>query len=227
MSNSLSVIYSLNDGAYIGSIRAGQEDVRLAQHRAGQCRTTKKMAAKHGADLSSVEMEILYVYDRMITPDLEDEVMNEHKTDGEATWNFSHCLSTEDMNRGRVRGARLGGLVSGRRKAEIPGRMAAMGRVQGRRNASNGHLVAIASIGGRIGGRANVTSGQIAALGRSGVGGRIGGLVGGRTTKERGVGFFAQEVRGVGLHVRWHVNRGIINPQCALCKSTKNTEAKL
>lgn len=68
-------------------------------------------------------------------------------------------------------------------------------------------------MGGHISGRKNADSGQVVALGKSGIGGRA--------AAERRLGAMAPGVafkgRILGLHVRWHVNRGLVNPDCSLC----------
>src|ERR1700733_9137327 len=54
------------------------------------------------------------------------------------------------------------------------------GKTQGRKNVESGHLARIRSNAGKAGGRTNAQSGHMARLGRTGVGGRIGGKIGGR-----------------------------------------------
>jgi len=61
------------------------------------------------------------------------------------------------------------------------------GKIQGPRNVANGHLQRI----GRIGGRAAVTSGQLKSV--------------------------CAKAGHVSGHLRWHVKRGILNPNCDLC----------
>jgi hypothetical protein len=38
--------------------------------------------------------------------------------------------------------------------------------------------------------------------------------------KERGTGFYSKEMQQRGLHVRWHVNRGVMSSACSLCAVT-------
>ena len=214
--NRLSLIYSLHGGAYVGSIRAGQEDVRLSQHRAGQCRTTKKMAARHGVDLATIEMNVLYVYDTRITPGLEGEIMNEHKADGMGRWNAPYCLSSEDSRRAHKlypEMARNNGRSQGRKNVES-GRLAALGRIQGRKNVESGQLASIASSGGLTGGpRTAARPGHMAAIGR--IGGRL-AVESGQLASIRGKGGHMGGL--IAMHNRWHTKRGIHNPECSLCR---------
>jgi hypothetical protein len=147
----------------------------------------------------------------------------------------------EEMQRlgGRIGGRTTGGRKRGSPKARERGRK--LGLIQGRKNAESGLLTRIATkescgrggrivgtIYGPITGRKNKESGQIAALGRTGMGGR--------KAKEMGVGVHAPGVAAnggrstsrehkckigpIGLHNRWHVARGIINPKCSLCTAS-------
>ena len=70
------------------------------------------------------------------------------------------------------------------------------GRIQGRKNIESGLLARICKDGGRVQGKKNAESGHFASI----------------TTQE-------SLVKGskAGNHTRWHINRGIINPDCPLC----------
>lgn len=50
----------------------------------------------------------------------------------------------------------------------------------------------------------------------------IGGRKGGRRLVETHVGIYAIEHEGLGNHIRWHVNRGIVNANCLLCTGEAN-----
>ncbi len=44
------------------------------------------------------------------------------------------------------------------------------------------------------------------------------GKLGGKIVFDKKVGIHSPELAGYyGPHVRWHVNRGIVNPRCAFC----------
>lgn len=90
----------------------------------------------------------------------------------------------------------------GRKNAETPGRMAAIGRIGGR-------------VGGRIGGRKNADiPGRMAAMAR--IGGRK-AVTSGHLASLRTPEHQAQAGR-IANHLRWHVTRGLKNPKCALCQ---------
>jgi len=101
------------------------------------------------------------------------------------------------------------GLVYGQRNAEngLLTRIApAGGRVQGSANAQNGHMAKI----GRIQGRKAMKNGQLAAITTLETCSK-----GGRTQGRKNVrnGHMAKM-----RHVRWHVNRGRVVPDCLLCQ---------
>jgi hypothetical protein len=63
--------------------------------------------------------------------------------------------------------------------------------------------------------------------------GRIGGPIGGRKAKELGLGIFAPGMAAAGgriasrinNHERWHIKRGIVNPNCELCRASSGVAA--
>ena len=74
-------------------------------------------------------------------------------------------------------------------------------------NAKSGHLRRIAASGGR----ANSSENKRRA-------GRIGGSRGTQENRSK-----AGLIGGpIGMHVRWHVNRGIVNPDCPFCMESKD-----
>jgi hypothetical protein len=138
---------------------------------------------------------------------------------------------------------RKGGRIQGRKNVES-GQLASIqslaGRIGGRIAVESGHLASIRVLGGRAQGRKNVESGQLASIQSLGarIGGRIGGRISGRKAVESGQlasirtsescskGGRIQGRKNVesghlttARHKRWHVNRGISNPDCALCVS--------
>lgn len=111
------------------------------------------------------------------------------------------------------------------------------GHIGGRKNVESGHMArmqthANRAAGGRISGPKTArnktgihgrSSEQMAADGRKG--GRIGGRITGRKFKEEGLGLFAVQNQGIGPHTRWHVNRGVVNPNCDLCQKQQSVAA--
>jgi len=67
---------------------------------------------------------------------------------------------------------------------------------------------------GPISGRKAVLSGQLKSV--ASLGGKIGGPIGGKK-KSPAKTAACQQNAIVGRHTRWHVKRGIINPNCKLC----------
>ena len=84
------------------------------------------------------------------------------------------------------------------------------GVVQGNRNAASGHMSRLGKtgiggkIGGLIAGKKNVESGHWARISK--LGGFVGGKIGGKKNVESG---HWDKIRVLGMHCRWHVNRGI------------------
>lgn len=99
----------------------------------------------------------------------------------------------------------------------------------GRRNVENGNLAKIAVMGGRSVGRRNVENGHLKALLaeniENGHFARISVLGGraklGRPSVGSGNRNIIQESRLRGLHTRWHVNRGLVKPDCESCSALK------
>jgi hypothetical protein len=87
-------------------------------------------------------------------------------------------------------GGSIGGRISGPiqgRKNVESGHIQELGRIQGCKNVENGHIQSL----GRAQGRKNIENGHLARI----------TVLGGRAAS----------------HIRWHVRRGIINPNCRLC----------
>jgi len=78
------------------------------------------------------------------------------------------------------------------------------GRLGGLKHVESGHLQRVSSLGGKasgpIVGRRNADSGRMCEVQKMGLG--LGGLIGGPK----------------GMHIRWHVNRGIISLSCKHCQ---------
>jgi len=100
------------------------------------------------------------------------------------------------------------------------------GTVQGRQNVISGHMQRLASIGGTIAGLTNAVNGVLEERGR--IAGQI-AVKSGRLARMRTPEHQTKAGRVQGLinaknglfyknaHVRWHVKRNIVNPNCTLC----------
>ena len=122
----------------------------------------------------------------------------------------------------KIRGGRIGGRIGGRRVHELyPEMFREIGRISGRKSVVSGHWARARAIitpeqhseYSRIAGRIAVESGQLAkaaALVTPEMR-RKNGRKSGRKNVENG------HIYKLG-HIRWHVNRGIVNPNCELCQ---------
>ena len=79
------------------------------------------------------------------------------------------------------------------------------GKARGQQAIKSGQIQALGRIYGPLLGQKNVQSGQIQAL----------GYIQGLRNVANGQ---LQSISAKGSHIRWHVNRGIINPRCKLCR---------
>jgi hypothetical protein len=99
--------------------------------------------------------------------------------------------------------------------------------------------IALAAEGGRIGGRICKDKRKgVFAPGAAARGGLIAGCTSQQTHKKNGTGCYSREMQAEGgriggrskslakkvsavraIHIRWHVNRSIVNPTCSLCAS--------
>jgi hypothetical protein len=104
-----------------------------------------------------------------------------------------------------------------------PGMAEEGGRIAGRKTKENGTgIFAPENIGkgGRIGGRIGVQTQQRESIGIFGLTPEEtekNSALGGSKSYKESVGVHAPENIGIGCHVRWHVNRGIVNPLCGFC----------
>ncbi len=125
-----------------------------------------------------------------------------------------------EFERGRLGGI-VGGKVAGRKAAES-GQIQRAGVLGRKKNMENGQPFRL--------GRHNVESGHLAKLRtpeHQAKAGRIGGKLGGKTQgpiqgrKNADSGLLAKICANGGRaasHLRWHVNRSVINPNCTLCQ---------
>jgi hypothetical protein len=96
-------------------------------------------------------------------------------------------------------------------------RMKKIHRVQGHRNVKSGRLASIAAKGGRIAGRIAVQSGQLASVTTKETCSK-----GGRAAVEGGhLASICAKGGRVSTHLRYHVARGIVNPNCEFCRNNK------
>lgn len=217
---------------YVGSSRADKLNARLEQHRAGKVKTTAKMSVKSGVPLAYMRARVL---GRWTTGNsIENRVLRLARLFGMAKWNFPYALSSSDNRRGAIAAnasmtaeqKSANGSKGGRKSLES-GHIVALGRknvesarIQGRKNAEKpGYMATIGRKGGR---KVSEKLGHMAKIGQRGglTGGRKGGRKGGRDAVESGQ---LAAARPKAHHVRWHVNRNIVNPDCTLC--TLNKEA--
>ena len=194
---------------YIG--RHKVPSVRLVEHRAGRCRQTAKCANRDGLDLSKIEMRVVRWFDDDTDPRAEGNEIERLQAAGQARWNFPHALSREE----NLRGARIG---ASRRNKLHGNPLAHISPENRRKNGSKG-----GHIGGPIGGRRRIElHGPIPATPEQKS--RAGRLGGRRNIELHGSLFshITQEDRRKNgskggrnaNHNRWHVDRGIINPEC-------------
>lgn len=137
-------------------------------------------------------------------------------------------MTTDGRKGGRI-GGRISGSVVGRRHKEkgtgifTPGMQAVGGRITGRKNKTlkrgiftltRAQLVENGRKNGRVNGRKAVEqkTGIFAPDYDKGKGGRIGGRTNADSGQMQTLGY-----SGLGAHARWHTNKGIVNPKCALC----------
>jgi hypothetical protein len=105
--------------------------------------------------------------------------------------------------------------------AQSPGGRAVLyknGKNQGRQNVENGHWASLQTheirvMAAKASGKRAVESGQIYRICT-----REASIRGGKTQGKKAVESGQWErVRDLGLHTRWHVNRGLVSPICSLC----------
>jgi len=215
----------------------GQGAKRDKDHRAGR----SSFGRRFKRDFPCVELpqpilETVEVVDREHLNSMETAWMVLYATlSSVGGMNLTLPGSDDYRNLGKL-GGPIGGRIAGRKNIESghitalgrknveSGRLAALGRiggrVAGRIAVESGQLASVASLGGRVSGRANAESGHITALARSGVGGRKGGPIGGKSKSPKKLAACASNFR-IASHNRWHVRRNIINPNCELCRTSK------
>ena len=216
---------------YVGSWKAATAHERIAQHRRGESKQTKKMAARDGIALETLGARVLCHW--QTGESREHRVMRLCMAFGMAPWNKLGNVLTSEDNR---KGGRNGGPKGGRRRIELHGNP---GTPEGNRKAvaihkANGweHQKKIAGKGVRAANAIHEANGwaHLSKAGRKGAFKRN-ELYGNPATPEsrrKGLckaaaaneanGWEAQRA-GVrkGNHLRWHVNRGIVDPDCELC----------
>lgn len=201
-------LYLREDGSpyYVGKGTGNRAFISHRRHRSPQDRTRIKI--QRWEDESIAFAFERYLIDFWGRKDLGTGCLHNMTDGGEGRGNPSENVRQVMRANGRVNGRRAveKGYLARARAAVTPEVKQATGRAQGLKNKESGH----ARLLGSIQGRRNVESGHIQALGRSGIGGRIGGRIGGQRHVESG---HAARLP----HLRWHVNRNIINENCPFC----------
>lgn len=193
-------------------------------------------AKADGIPLDEIDGRVLCRWETGGSP--EYPIINRYSRAGYARWNSrAYAFSSEDIAKAVRKNVESGWAA---RLGRIYGPI--NGRIAGRKNVKNGHLksmagkaaewrdanpeaaMAICRKGGRIGGRKNVESGHLARI--QAMGGRIQGPIQGRKNVASGHWdrirhHLTTEDGPKGNHIRWHVNRGIVNPDCPLCVADK------
>jgi general stress protein YciG len=222
---------------YAGSWRVVRLDKRLRQHRAGECRTTAKMAAKQGIDTNALRMRVLAYWMSGAEPSPEGKMIVTLQALGQCQWNHPYAMSTED---GRIGGHNTTAKMTPEqlsRRGRIGGRIGVrkLNQTWGKTAMAHAHRVRVGAIGGR-----NVSREDHARAGRIGGHktqelaktpngselfartGRIGGL-----KMQAGWGKMpeAHEARIHGGRIasctRWHSDRPKVDRLCMECTAKK------
>jgi len=119
---------------------------------------------------------------------------------------------------GAAAGGRANGPIQGLKNVES-GQLRSVCAKGGHAAVESGHLNGVRAAGGRTSGKRNVESGLLAKI-RTPESCAKGGRTRGKQSIITG---FLQAICAKGgrasNHLRWHVNRGIVNPECSLCVS--------
>lgn len=221
---------------YVGSWCTATLDERLRQHQDGEARMTMKCAARQGIRTADLRMHILCYWMAGSEPNPEGKITRGLQARGQGRWNHPHAFSTEDSQKGgrirmlkmsredRARAGRIGGPIGGRKMQATWGKTpeAHEQSVRTMRKLQEGYCKTPEAhemhlrVGHKIQELAKTPEGRELFAQT----GRIAGL---KTQAGWGKTPEAQEVRvhagRISAHLHWHVNRGIINPQCPLCKA--------
>lgn len=210
---------------YAGSWRVATLDERLRQHRAGECRTTAKMAARQGLDTNFLRMRVLAYWMSGVEASPEGKVILGLQARGQCRWNHPYTMSTKDCQQGAYSMHATWGRTD--EAHEIWVRIGRIGGYKGNREgkARGGHIGGL--IGGLIGGHlgnheAKVQGGHIGGCRAAEGWGRTpeaqeqrirAGRIGSSKT------FHEEHVRGahIGNCTRWHSGRPKVDRLCAQC----------
>jgi hypothetical protein len=160
----------------------------LAEHRSGKSKSTKRGSEKDGIALEGLEMVVLRTWISGEEESPEYQVMNTYKEAGMALWCGYGVITTEGSRKGYKKGW-------GSRTLEqvtedsLKGYKNSLGKLTSRQHSKNA--------------RKGAKEGYKKSLGKF-------------TPKQRADN--ASNASKYGNHARWHVNRGIVNPDCVICK---------
>ena len=122
-------VYGLYDRAdplrtvlYVGSTLVDNWRGRLADHRAGRCRTTAKMARRNRVPLRRLAMLLLKQW--ITGRSCEGQVTKHYQKIGEARWNAPHAWTSEENSKGvanRPHDASVRGGLNQPREAKVRG----------------------------------------------------------------------------------------------------------
>ena len=240
-------VYGLYDRAdvprtvlYVGSTVAANWRHRLAEHRAGRCRTTAKMARKHRVPLKRLAMLLL---DHWTTGhSSEGRIIKHYRKLGQAPWNKPYPFNADTLKKGVEVRRKNGTLGAASKKMLADGthpflnqtpEMREKRRLTMRRNGTaNAAIQSQIKRGTAVFSRGSEASKKrVATMRKNGTFGnsvRVAAAKGtnsfqsslvqkkmGLTRKMNGT---ARRAGLLGAHSRWHIMRGAKIASCSLCQ---------
>ena len=213
----------INGKRYVGQTTGTLENRWSGHCRKSGCTVMRNAIEKYGIDNFTIEaicepptVELMHEMEKYFIEVYNSRTPNGYNMTGGGEGLFN---PTEEVRKrlsdanlklltteARARGGRTQGLIQGRKNLES-GLLASIWSIGGAasgRSKSPKKMAAHAANGERFG-RWSVESGHLAALRtpeHQSKAGRAGGKIGGIAAN----------------HLRWHINRNIINPSCKLCK---------
>lgn len=220
MANGLHVIYGMfREGSpriilYVGSATLDGMPHRLGQHLRGECRTTKKMAARQGMPLSELRMRVLCLW-RGKCP--EHHIMRLCQAFGIARWNGWYAFSHSDCERGGHNVSLADRQRGGRAKVAMHGVGHILTPFEGQRGGKAARALHGQNYSFTDADRRRHRNRTLEGIEAQRNGSRRGALA----TLAKYGSPFADPAKG--NHIRWHVRRGITNPDCIVCaRETRN-----
>ena len=214
MSNHSHVIYGLFQAGkprailYVGSCLEERLPMRLEEHRGGKCATTTKMAAKHRVPLSDLRAHVTRTWEG---ENPEGRVMRLCRAFGMARWNHPYEFSSDDGRKGgstshSPNGALARNAIYGDQRTPENRRKAGLARF-----AKHGNPATVE--GRRKGGRAMLGRKQSPASIVKRMSNIAHAFKNSDLQRKNG-----KKGGPKSCHLRWHVRRGIVSPNCALCE---------